>query len=82
MAPSRPAAKLGRLSPPTTMAADLLLALLLPTALLLVATVLLLQHGSRLPHWLERLRRHRSLLWNSGIGLIIGLSALRWLLAR
>ncbi len=75
MGSSSPAAKLGRLSPLPTMAADLLLALLLPT-------VLLLQHGSRLPHWLERLRRHRSLLWNSGIGLIIGLSALRWLLAR
>ena len=82
MASSSPAAKLGRLSPLPTMAADLLLALLLPTALLLVATVLLLQHGSQLPRWLERLRRHRSLLWNSGIGLIIGLSALRWLLAR
>lgn len=41
----------------------------IPTALLLVATVLL--------SWLERLRWHRSLLWNSGIGLIIGPSALR-----
>ncbi|EDY39820.1 hypothetical protein CPCC7001_2701 [Cyanobium sp. PCC 7001] len=64
------------------MAPDLLLALGLPLALLLLGLWLLLQRREPLPAWLERLRRHKALIWNSGIGLIIGLSALRWLLGR
>ncbi|MFQ6538471.1 MULTISPECIES: hypothetical protein [Aphanothece] len=64
------------------MAADLLLALGLPLALLVLATALLLRSERPLPAWLERLRRHQAVLWNSGVGLIIGLSALRWLLGR
>jgi hypothetical protein len=64
------------------MAPDLLLALGLPLALLLLGLGLMLQLGEPRPRWLERLRRHQSLIWNSGIGLIIGLSALRWLLGR
>ena len=34
------------------------------------------------PHWLQRLAERPSWLWNTGIGLIIGLSLLRWLLQR
>ena len=45
--------------------------------------VLALEHwGDRLPPWLERMAERRSVLWNTGIGLIIGLSLLRWLLQR
>jgi hypothetical protein len=64
------------------MAADLLLALGLPLALLVLATAFLLRSERPLPAWLEGLRRHQALLWNTGVGLIIGLSALRWLLGR
>ena len=35
-----------------------------------------------LPPWLQRLAERPSWLWNTGIGLIIGLSLLRWLLQR
>lgn len=73
---------LAGLTPLTFMVSELFLALALPVALLAVATAVLLRNGNRLPGWLERLRRHRSLLWNGGIGLIIGLSALRWLFGR
>ena len=34
------------------------------------------------PHWLQRLAERPYWLWNTGIGLIIGLSLLRWLLQR
>ncbi|SBO44880.1 hypothetical protein [Cyanobium sp. NIES-981] len=64
------------------MAADLILALGLPLVLLLLGGWLLLQSRGRLPAWLERLRRHQGTIWNTGIGLLIGLSALRWLLGR
>ncbi|MCT4364986.1 MAG: hypothetical protein N3Z29_08765 [Synechococcaceae cyanobacterium MAG-AL1] len=51
-------------------------------ALLLMFT-LLLEHGrDRLPRWLQRLSERPSLIWNAGIGLIIALSFLRWLLQR
>jgi len=45
--------------------------------------VLALEHwGDRLPPWLQRLAERPAWLWNTGIGLIIGLSLLRWLLQR
>ena len=45
--------------------------------------VLALEHwGDRLPRWLQRLSQRPSLLWNAGVGLIIGISLLRWLLQR
>jgi hypothetical protein len=45
--------------------------------------VLALEHwGDRLPPALGRLSERPSWLWNIGIGLIIGLSLLRWLLQR
>ena len=34
------------------------------------------------PHWLQRLAERPYWLLNTGIGLIIGLSLLRWLLQR
>lgn len=64
------------------MARDLLLAIALPLGLLLVAVLALEHWHDRLPRWLRRLSERPSRLWNIGIGLIIGLSLLRWLLRR
>lgn len=62
---------------------DLLLALGLPLALLVLALLLLERQGTaNLPAWLRALQRRRPLIWNSGIGLVIALSLLRWLLNR
>jgi hypothetical protein len=40
------------------------------------------QWRDQLPLWLQQLAERPSWLWNTGIGLIIGLSLLRWLLHR
>ncbi|MGL6133421.1 MAG: hypothetical protein ACRC1L_04445 [Prochlorococcaceae cyanobacterium] len=60
----------------------LFLALVIPLALLLLGTVLMERNQGRLPGWMERLTRHHGWIWNAGIGLIIGLSLLRFLLGR
>lgn len=64
------------------MARDLLLAIGIPVALLLLFSLLLERRGGKLPAWLGRLTRRPSLIWNGGIGLILGLSFLRRLLQR
>jgi hypothetical protein len=61
---------------------ELVLAIGVPVALLLLAVLALEQWGDRMPPGLQRLSQRPSLLWNTGIGLIIGLSLLRWLLQR
>ncbi len=61
---------------------ELVLAIGIPLLLLLLAVLSLQQWGDRLPPWLQRLAERPSWLWNSGIGLIIGLSLQRWLLLR
>jgi hypothetical protein len=61
---------------------ELVLALGIPLALLLLAVLAMEHWGDRLPVWLQRLAKRPSRLWNTGIGLIIGLSLLRWLLQR
>ena len=61
---------------------ELVLAIGIPLALLLLAVLVLEQWGDRLPAWLQRLAKRPSWIWNTGIGLIIGLSLLRWLLQR
>ncbi len=61
---------------------ELVLAIGLPVALLVLAVLALEQWGDRMPRCLQRLSQRPSLLWNIGIGLIIGLSLLRWLLQR
>jgi len=38
--------------------------------------------GDRLPAWVQRLAKRSSWVWNAGIGLIIGLSLLGWLVQR
>ena len=64
------------------MVRDLLLAIALPLGLLLLAVLALERWRDRLPGWLQRLSERPSWLWNTGMGLIIGLSLLRWLLRR
>ena len=61
---------------------DLVLAIGLPVLVLLLAALALEQWRDQLPPWLRRLAERPSWLWNTGIGLIIGLSLLRWLLQR
>ena len=61
---------------------DLILALAIPLLLLLGAVLALRQWGDALPAWLQELAREPSRLWNIGIGLILALSLLRWLLRR
>ena len=59
---------------------ELVLAIGIPVLLLLLAVLALEQWHDQLPLWLQRLAERPSWLWNTGIGLIIGLSLLRWLL--
>ena len=61
---------------------ELVLAIGSPLLLLLLAVLALEHWGDRLPPWLQSLLRRRGLFWNAGMGLIIGLSLLRWLLRR
>ena len=61
---------------------ELVLAIDIPLLVLLLAVLALEHWGDRLPPWLQRLAERPAWLWNTGIGLIIGLSLLRWLLQR
>jgi hypothetical protein len=61
---------------------DLVLVIGIPLAVLLLAVLAMEQWGDRLPAWLQRLAERPSWLWNTGIGLIIGLSLLRWWVQR
>ena len=54
----------------------------IPLVLVLLAVLTMEQWRDQLPAWLQRLVERPSWLWNTGIGLIIGLSLLRWLLQR
>ncbi len=67
---------------PGTMLRELVLALGIPLLVLLLALLALERWGDRLPEWLQRLGERPSRLWTLGIGLIISLSLLRWLLLR
>ncbi len=64
------------------MTRDLLLAIGIPLGLLLLAILALEQWRDSLPGWIQQLSDRPSRLWNIGVGLIIGLSLLRWLLQR
>ena len=60
----------------------LALAIAIPLILLLLAVLAMERWRDQLLAWLQRLAERPSWLWNTGIGLIIGLSLLRWLLQR
>jgi hypothetical protein len=61
---------------------ELVLAIGIPLLVLLLAVLALEQWHVQLPTWLQRLAERPSRLWNAGIGLIIGLLLIRWLLQR
>jgi hypothetical protein len=65
-----------------SMLRELVQAIGIPLVLLLLAVLALERWGGQLPPWLQRIKQRRSLIWNIGIGLIIVLSLLRWLLQR
>jgi hypothetical protein len=65
-----------------TRVTELLLSLGLPLLLLVGFTLLLEQRKGHLPACLVPLARRSGRLWTIGIGLIIGLNALRYLLGR
>ena len=60
----------------------LLIALGLPIAYLLISTAILLNGDLKLPTFLQRLTAREALLWNTMVGLSIGLGALQWALRR
>ncbi|KEF43110.1 MAG: hypothetical protein ER33_02595 [Cyanobium sp. CACIAM 14] len=60
----------------------LLIALGIPLLLVVVSTLLLERQRERLPGVLARHSRRDALLWNTGVGLLIGLGLLRFLLGR
>jgi hypothetical protein len=61
---------------------ELVLAIGIPLALLVLGVLALERWGGQLPPWLQRINQRRTLIWNTGTGLIIILSLLRWLLQR
>ena len=61
---------------------ELLLALGIPVAYILISTLLLLQRPQTLPPLLQRLSTRRAIAWNTMVGLSIGVGALRWALIR
>jgi hypothetical protein len=60
----------------------LVIALGIPLVLVVGGTLLLEQQRGNLPGWLARLSRREALLWNTGVGLLIGLSLLRYLVGK
>ncbi len=64
------------------MKTELLLALGLPIAYLVISTALLLSRHKTLPPFLQRLSNRRAIAWNTMVGLSIGVGALRWALSR
>jgi hypothetical protein len=62
--------------------AEILLALGIPTAYLLISTALLQSRHRPLPPFLLSLSTRRGIVWNAMVGLSIGLGALRWALSR
>jgi hypothetical protein len=62
--------------------ADLSIALGIPLVLGTISLWLYDRHREHLPRWLQRLSSRQARLWNIGVGLIIFLSLLRYLLSH
>jgi len=61
---------------------ELLIALGLPIAYLVVTTAVLTTSHQQLPRVLQRLTARDALLWNTMVGITIAAAALRWALHR
>ncbi len=64
------------------MSTELLIALGIPTAYMVVSTAVLLRSDVKLPRVLQRLNSRDALLWNTMVGITIAVGALRWALSR
>ena len=64
------------------MTKELLIALGLPIAYLVLTTALLAGRHQHLPRFLQRLTARDALLWNTMVGLMIAAAALRWAFSR
>ena len=64
------------------MTTDLLLALGIPLAYLLISTAILLKGDLELPRFVQRLNSRDALLWNTMVGITIAAGAVRWALSR
>ena len=61
---------------------ELLLAIGLPVAYLVLTTAVLAQRREQLPVLLQRLTTRDALLWNTMVAITIAVAALRWALHR
>jgi hypothetical protein len=61
---------------------EILIALGIPAAYLVVSTALLLKGDVKVPRLLQRLNSRDALLWNTMVGITIAVGALRWALSR
>lgn len=64
------------------MSTELLIALGIPLAYLLISTVILLKGDFELPRFVQRLNSRDALLWNTMVGIMIAIGAVRWALSR
>jgi len=64
------------------MSTELLIALGIPLAYLLISTVILLKGDFELPHFVQRLNSRDALLWNTMVGIMIAIGAVRWALSH
>ena len=64
------------------MTKELLIALGLPIAYLVVTTAFLVGRHQHLPRFVQRLTARDALLWNSLLGITIAVAAIRWALGR
>ena len=64
------------------MTKELLMALGLPAAYLLVSTAVLASRHQQLPRFVQRLTARDALLWNTVVGITIAAAAIRWALQR
>ena len=64
------------------MGIEILMALAIPLAYLLITTTVLLQGHRPLPQLLQRLSARDALLWNTMVGVAIAAGLLRWALAH
>ena len=64
------------------MTTELLLALGIPLAYLLISTAILLKGDLELPRFVQRLSSRDALLWNTMVGITIAVGAVRWAVSR
>ena len=64
------------------MSTELLIALGISLAYLPISTVILLKGDFELPRFVQRLNSRDALLWNTMVGIMIAIGAVRWALSR